>query len=76
MKKGYVIEFNVRCAKTGKKFPDAVLRSESFGDTFTDLMKDAKIGDTSIGENIEGLWDDENITVPVIYDQMFVVTSI
>ena len=76
MIKGYVIEFNVTCTKTGKKFPDAILPSESFGDTFTDIMKDAKIGDTSIAQNIEGLHTENGSTVPVIYDQMFVVTSI
>ena len=76
MIKGYVIEFNVRCVKTGKKYPDSIIPSAMFGDTFTDIMKDTKVGDTSIGENIEGLWDDENITVPVIYDQMYVVTEI
>ena len=58
MIKGYVIEFNVRCIKTGKKFPDSVLPSSDFGDTFTDIMKDSKVGDTSIAENIEGIYSD------------------
>ena len=82
MKKGYVIEYNVKCVKTGKKYPDSIIPSAMFGDTFTDIMKDAKIGDTSIAENIEGIYSETGpftkipITIPVIYDQMFVVTSI
>ena len=77
MKKGYVIEFNVRCAITGKKFPDKIILSEKFGETFTDAMKDSKVGDTSIAENFEGChWIDANNYARVNYDQMFVVTSI
>ena len=77
MKKGYVIEFNVTCINTGKKYPDAIIPSAMFGDTFTDIMNDAKVGDTSIAEGFEGNHRDENgIDIPVTYDQMFVVTSI
>ena len=82
MIKGYVIEFNVRCATTGRKFPDSIIPSDMFGDTFTDTMNDSKIGDTSIAQNIEGIYSETGpftkipITIPVIYDQMFVVTSI
>lgn len=89
MIKGYVIEYNVRCIKTGKKFPDNIIPSEMFGDTFTDVMKNSKIGDTSIAENIEGVYSEGagvgnrilstllfDTTVPVIYDQMFVVTEV
>ena len=75
MKKGYVIEYNIRCAKTGKQYPDAVVPSAEYGETFTDTMKDTKVGDTSIAENIEGLHWDNGIYVSVIYDQMFVVTN-
>ena len=88
MKKGYVIEYNVRCIKTGKRFPDNIIPSEMFGDTFTDIMNDSKIGDTSIVENIEGIYSEGagignrmlstlllDTTVPVVYDQMFVVTN-
>ena len=76
MIKGYVIEYNVRCIKTNKKFPDAVLRSDSFGDTFTDIMQNAKVGDTSIAESIQGLHAENGTTIPVVYNQMFVVTEI
>ena len=89
MIKGYVIEYNVRCIKTGKKFPNNIIPSEMFGDTFTDVMKNSKIGDTSIAENIEGVYSEGagvgnrmlstllfDTTVPVIYDQMFVVTEV
>lgn len=76
MIKGYVIEYNVKCIKTGKKFPDSVLPSSDFGDTFTDIMKDSKVGDTSVAENIEGIYSDGWWKWQVIYDQMFVVTSI
>ena len=38
-------------------------------------MKDAKVGDTSIAENIEGLHWDNGIYVSVVYNQMFVVTN-
>jgi len=39
-------------------------------------MKDAKIGDTSIAQNIEGIYSDGLWKWKIIYDQMFVVTSI
>ena len=77
MIKGYVIEYNVTCVKTGRKFPDSVLASSDFGDTFTDIMESCKVGDTSIAEGFEGNHYDENgVDVPVTYDQMFVVTEI
>ena len=89
MIKGYVIEYNVRCIKTGKKFPDEIIPSEMYGETFTDIMKDSKIGDTSIAENLEGIYSGGagvgnrtlstllfDTPIPIIYDQMFVVTSI
>jgi hypothetical protein len=51
-------------------------------------MNDSKIGDTSIVENIEGIYSEGagignrmlstlllDTTVPVMYDQMFVVTN-
>ena len=76
MVKGYVIEYNVRCIKTGKKFSDSFLPSEKYGDSFTDTMQNAKVGDTSVAEGFEGRHYDENgVDVAVTYDQMFVVTE-
>lgn len=75
MIKGYVIEYNVRCIKTGYVFPDSIIPSSKFGDTFQDAMENAKVGDTSIAENVEGRRFDLDRYVTVTYDQMFVVTE-
>jgi hypothetical protein len=76
MKKGYVIQYNIRCAKTNEQYPDVITPSAEYGETFADTMKDAKVGDTSVTENIEGLhWENGTSYVSVIYDEMFVVTN-
>jgi hypothetical protein len=76
MRKGYVLEINVTCIATGKKYPDVIIPSDKFGDTFTDVMGDVKIGGTSIAKQIEGLHFENGIHTPVTYDLIFLVTEI
>ena len=71
MKKGFVIEYNIR-GEDGRIYPNVVLSSKSYGqEIFDDLTEGEAAGTVSVDKDLDGI--DSEYDVPVKYDRAFVI---